>query len=359
MKKKIGTCPTIAIAAVLFHSAVLTDANNQQTGFPSCFVQHKTNNARSLMISSARFAPIASPATSFTRLASTAEQVSAVPAIIQDTWGMQPNLRAFPGASFALGVHAENGHSQSSPPILEIPNFLAADECAFLRNWATQAIQNGAQECDDYLNARVNKEIEQDGITQEGKQLIEEHLTTDGSGSSSSTNGENGQAPALKATDTGGFRLRVDQEVIETLLKSRILQLMSMERDFVYEEGAWIRPTPKTVVVRDCTIVYYDHGDGVPPHVDGKDATLLLYLNTLPEGVGGRTVFPEDDFAQLPQEGTALLYRSKTELLHYSEAMSQRHEKWIMQFLLDYDHDYQPGDTIVDFSTGTSYVWEG
>jgi len=69
-------------------------------------------------------------------------------------------------------------------------------------------------------------------------------------------------------------------------------------------------------------------------------------------------VFPEDGFSQLPVEGTALLYRSKTELLHYSEAMtSPRHDKWIMQLLLDYNHDYQPGDTVVDFKTGESYVW--
>ena len=26
------------------------------------------------------------------------------------------------------------------------------------------------------------------------------------------------------------------------------------------------------------------------PHVDGKDATLLCYLNDVPEGAGGRTV---------------------------------------------------------------------
>jgi len=70
-------------------------------------------------------------------------------------------------------------------------------------------------------------------------------------------------------------------------------------------------------------------------------------------------VFPEDGFAQTPKEGTALLYRSKTELLHYSEAMTSSHEKWIMQLLLDYNHDYKPGDTIVDFKTGESYVWEG
>jgi len=79
----------------------------------------------------------------------------------------------------------------------------------------------------------------------------------------------------------------------------------------------------------------------------------------VPEGVGGRTVFPEDNFAQTPVQGTALLYRSHTELLHYSEAMTPGYEKWIMQLLLDYNHNYQVGDTITDFKTGESYVWNG
>ena len=66
-------------------------------------------------------------------------------------------------------------------------------------------------------------------------------------------------------------------------------------------------------------MVKYGLNDGVPPHVDGKDATLLIYLNTVPEGSGGRTVFPEDGLAVPPISGTALLYKSKTELLHFSE----------------------------------------
>ena len=45
-----------------------------------------------------------------------------------------------------------------------------------------------------------------------------------------------------------------------------------------------------------------------------KDATLLIYLNTVEEGKGGRTVFVEDGLAVKPVEGTALLYKSKTEV---------------------------------------------
>src|SRR3569623_1040286 len=93
--------------------------------------------------------------------------------------------------------------------------------------------------------------------------------------------------------------------------------------------------------------------DCLPEH---QQTHLLL---PVPEGVGGRTVFPEDHFSKVPIEGSALLYRSKTELLHFSEAMTSTNEKWIMQLLLDYNHDYAHGDTITDFRTGASYIWDG
>ena len=74
--------------------------------------------------------------------------------------------------------------------------------------------------------------------------------------------------------------MRLDQELIDRMLKTRILDLLGMKnRDFVFEEGAWIRPTPRTVVIRDMTVVFYGPGNGVPPHVDGKDGTLLVYLS--------------------------------------------------------------------------------
>ena len=65
----------------------------------------------------------------------------------------------------------------------------------------------------------------------------------------------------------------------------------------------------------------------MPPHVDGKDPTLLLYLNTVHPANGGRTVFPEDGLAVQPAAGTALLYKSKTELLHFSEVRSGEEPK--------------------------------
>lgn len=98
---------------------------------------------------------------------------------------------------------------------------------------------------------------------------------------------------------------------------------------------------------------------GREQHHDADVFPLVLALGAVPEGGGGRTVFPEDNFAQTPVQGTALLYRSMTELLHYSEAMQPGHEKWIMQLLLDFNHDFKPGDLVTDFRRGTSYVWDG
>jgi len=76
----------------------------------------------------------------------------AVPSRVKEAWGIDP------GANFALGGSDSGG---SAPPILEIPNFLTAAECAHIRNWAQHSIENGADECDDYLNYRVNQEIEE------------------------------------------------------------------------------------------------------------------------------------------------------------------------------------------------------
>ena len=120
------------------------------------------------------------------------------------------------------------------------------------------------------------------------------------------------------------------------------------------------------MLIKDQTIVRYEgapdaggEGDGVPPHVDGKDATLLLYLNTVEEGAGGRTVFPEDGLAVAPKRGTALIYRSKTELLHFSEPVTKPGvEKAILQLLIDYRHAFKKGETVTDFETGASYVYE-
>lgn len=258
---------------------------------------------------------------------------------LHDLWGTTPNVSLFEGAKFVL---------PGPNPILEIPNFLSPDECEQIQNWALNQILCGtAEECDDYLNYRVNKEVSTDGASEEGKALIEDQQLCE---------------DALKEDDGGGFRLRLDPVFVEEMLGERLLKLLGFDnkREMVFEEGIWVKPTPRTLLIRDQTVVRYKEGDGVPPHVDGKDGTLLIYLADLTPGVsGGRTVFSEDDFAQKPQLGSALLYRSQTELLHYSEAIRGDGEKWIMQLLLDFKHDYKKGDMVTDFRTGQSYVWDG
>ena len=194
---------------------------------------------------------------SSTCIRSSTSSSTTTPDNIKEVWGIVPDISKFPGANFPLG---------GASPILELPNFLTAEQCELIRSYALFAMEHGAPECDEYLNARVNQEVDQQGHSEEGRALLEE-FDLDKSGD-------------LTAGDRGGFRIRLDQEVIHRLIKERLLDVLGMkDRTLVFEEGAWIRPTPRTVVVRDQTVVLYSPGHGVPPHVDGKDGTLLLYLS--------------------------------------------------------------------------------
>lgn len=121
------------------------------------------------------------------------------------------------------------------------------------------------------------------------------------------------------------------------------------DRNVEFEEGLWYKPNRLTMFVRDQTLVHYNTDEGVAPHVDGKDGTLLIYLNDVDPSLGGCTVFPEIGLSVAPKMGTALLYESKRDLLHYSEAMKGG-EKWIMQLLLDFKYD--PNLPTVDWKTG-------
>lgn len=188
----------------------------------------------------------------------TTSSTAKLPENIKRVWGIEPKLENFSKATFPFGTKS------SKPPILQLPQFLSADECQFIRQWAIAAIDEGVEECDDYLNYRVNKEVENGGVSAEGQALIDDC---------------NVQESSLSASNRGGFRIRLDNRIVEKMLKDRILDVLGMEnREFVFEEGVWIRPTPKTIVVRDQTVVFYGPGNGVPPHVDGKDGTLLVYL---------------------------------------------------------------------------------
>jgi len=211
-----------------------------------------------------------------------------------------------------------------------------------------ERVAETGEECEEYLNARVNEEVNEKGVSSEASELITEHMD---------------DFCSIKMTSSagGGYRVRLNESDIKSMLEDKVKYIMGLQdrsEGFFFEEGAWERPTPRRIVVRDQTMVKYEETNGVPPHVDGKDATLLIYLNTVEEGKGGRTVFVEDGLAVKPVEGTALLYKSKTELLHFSEPIKDKKgTKYILQLLIDYEHDYKKGDTITDFRKGTSYVY--
>ena len=274
-----------------------------------------------------------------------------------------PRVRErWPGASLPPLVRPTSAPADAPPPstVLMIPDFLSADECERLIA-AGQEVADRGEECGEYLNARVNSEVGASGASSEADELLASFTSemVDSDGCKLSMTAESG----------GGFRVRAPQELVRELLEERVLAAMDL-RDrsdgFHFDQRPFVRPTPRRVLIKDQTIVRYEgapdaggEGDGVPPHVDGKDATLLLYLNTVEEGAGGRTVFPEDGLAVAPKRGTALIYRSKTELLHFSEPVTKPGvEKAILQLLIDYRHAFKKGETVTDFETGASYVYE-
>lgn len=224
-----------------------------------------------------------------------------------------------------------------SPPMFRIPDFLTPGECDAL---IKAAIEN-SEEATEYLNARVNSEVT-------GASRIPELAT----GYSEEASNE---AVEWSGGATSGMRRRLPREALRAL-DERVLGMLGevatgrqlkMVLDQIY-----IRPDERTVIIRDATVVHYKAGEGVAPHVDGKDATLLCYLNDMPEGAGGRTVFPEVNIASTPKRGDALLYDSRKDLLHFAEPVAEGHEKWIMQLLIDFKFVKQAGGMHVDFTTG-------
>ena len=63
-------------------------------------------------------------------------------------------------------------------------------------------------------------------------------------------------------------------EVVE-LVAPRVLRLLGLEtRNHRFAEELYFRPDRATVLIRDATVVRYRGGEGVAPHVDGKDCTF-------------------------------------------------------------------------------------
>ena len=177
-----------------------------------------------------------------------------------------------------------------NPAVFRIPGLLSPDECDAL---IEDAVRN-SEEATEYLNARVNNDV-QGGDRDAGSGYSEEAAN---------------QAMQWSGGATSGMRLRLSESSLR-LIDERVLALLGdavMGRQLkMVRDQIWVRPDDQTVIVRDATVVHYKAGEGVAPHVDGKDATLLCYLNDVPVGGGGRTVFPEVNVASVPTKGNALL----------------------------------------------------
>mmetsp|Transcript_32102 Transcript_32102/g.98961 ORF Transcript_32102/g.98961 Transcript_32102/m.98961 type:complete len:288 (+) Transcript_32102:328-1191(+) len=240
-------------------------------------------------------------------------------AAVGDAWQLAPNVDEF---------DIEIKHE--APPVLQVSSFLTPEECERV---VRAACADDVEECTEYLNHRVNADGEVEASGYDEEQAAAALAWSDGA--------------------TSGRRVRMPDEVVE-LVAPRVLRLLGLEtRKHRFAEELYFRPDRATVLIRDATVVRYRGGEGVAPHVDGKDCTILIYLNTVAPGAGGRTVFPEDGLAFPPCQGQALVYNSRRELLHFAEPVKDGHEKWIMQLLVD--HRLAPGSEtapLVDWETG-------
>lgn len=133
--------------------------------------------------------------------------------------------------------------------------------------------------------------------------------------------------------DGHGFRQGIDPKCAAFTPVDSLLRELFPERTARFSEELWVRPRNHEIVVRDATTVHYHAGEGVGAHVDGKDATLLFYLQ---EPIsGGDTNFCNAQISCPVKQGDALLYESKHALTHYAEKVTEG-EKWVMQLLIDY-----------------------
>ena len=253
-----------------------------------------------------------------TAAAAATEDAHALLETIGAAWETAPNTR-----DFDISLEHE------APPVLKVRNFLTEAECALV---IAAARSDDVEEATEYLNHRVNEDDQIEASGYSAAQAAEALEWSDGA--------------------TSGLRVRMPEHILELVAPKALSLLGLAHRNYRFREALYYRPDRATVIVRDATVVRYREGEGVAPHVDGKDATLLVYLNTVADG-GGRTVFPEDGLAFAPEGGGALLYDSRLDLLHYAEPVRPSHEKWILQLLID--HRLPPGHErlpLVDWDTG-------
>lgn len=217
-----------------------------------------------------------------------------------------------------------------APPLLRHAALLTASECEAL----ISSQEGNRTEASLYLNYRVNRDVASGSESEEAAALI---AATEAS------------ATAMRANMQSGFRAQVapNEKGLAPLLE-RLQDVLGFHgRQWVFEEGAWVRPNTRQVVVRDITTVHYNIGEGVAPHVDGKDITVLVCLQE--PTAGGRTVFTKENVAVPPKLGAAIIYSSKTQLVHFAEPVSDG-EKWVLQLLID--HRIRDDEMDVDYLTG-------
>lgn len=254
-------------------------------------------------------------------------------------------LNAHVSEAWALNLDPSNNHAQhlsllcKSPPIVRHSSLLTPSECACL----IKSQSKNTSESSLYLNYRVNKQLTTSTSSQssEAAELIAATRLS--------------AASSLSASSPSGFRSQIpsDNSVLHNSLLPKLKGLLgiSENRKWVFEEGAWVRPNSRQIIIRDATTVFYRKGEGVPPHVDGKDLTVLICLKE--PGEGGATVFTKEEVAVRPQQGAGILYQSKESMPHFAQVVEDG-EKWVLQLLIDFviRDDEMDG---VDYTAGTVY----
>lgn len=239
---------------------------------------------------------------------------------------------------WGLSIDSSRHHASSlsllhcRPSLLRHSSLLSASECEDL----IQTQCHNTDESSLYLNYRVNTEVSTNTHSTEAAALIATTVADSG----------------LQAGQKSGFRTAVspDHPVLLNSLLPRLSELLGFgERKWVFEEGAWVRPNNGQVVVRDVTTVHYKVGEGVAPHVDGKDLTVLVCLQEPQKG--GETAFQNEDVDVRQQVGAGIVYSSKKNMTHFARPVVHG-EKWVLQLLIDYKvrADEARG---VDFATGS------
>ena len=134
--------------------------------------------------------------------------------IVRSRWGRrgrteEKSKTKAPSCVFSL-LAPPNSHlcihlPQDAPPptvVVQMPNFLTPAECARIIEAGERVSATGV-ECEEYLNARVNSEVSSSGSSQEAKQLINEcHIE-------------------MSEDAGGGFRVRLDEDMIKEILEER------------------------------------------------------------------------------------------------------------------------------------------